>query len=274
MSRLEGRLPRVLPHIRSPRPRCCAQRGLSQRERFLSLGQLGAGWGQVGTGGLRPQQVLFPSTAKMASSAPCCRHVPHWARQGTPQDRNSHLPKVPSAVSSEQTWAPSHTPRPGNSEPGKRRQDTGRARAGVRAEPSCGRATAAQRVHFTARGGRGRSPRTRTAAVPSPASEARTVSRVTGTGRRAGPPGCPHAEPRLVGVGPTGLPRGVTPGGAPGQAAGRQRKALKRRVADVGVHQGGPWGQGRRPSRRARLSRGRARGPVGQVPVGLLVPQS
>lgn len=84
----------------------------------------------------------------------------------------------------------------------------------------------------------------------------------------------PHAEPRVVGVGPTGLPRGVTPGGAPGQAAGRQRKALKRRVADVGVHQGGPWGQGRRPSRRARLSRGRARGPVGQVPVGLLVPQS
>lgn len=138
VSSLEGRLPRTSAHPNLAAVSSGASPSTSAFSAWGSSEQGGDRWGQAG---LRPQQVLFPFTAKMASSTLCSRHVPHWAKQGTPQDGSrATFRRSQVLVSSEQSWAPGRTPRPGSTEPGKHRQDTGRVRTGLRTGSSRGRA--------------------------------------------------------------------------------------------------------------------------------------
>lgn len=225
----------------------------------------------MGTGWAQAPEVLFPFTATMAPSAPCSTHTPHRAKQGAPQDRNratSGGPKCSCPLSR----AGPPAARRDQEAPSRVNAGSAWAERGWRARPAV-----AQAVHFTARGpglqpwdgGPQRCPRRH--------RKARTVSWVTGTGRRAGPRRPPASrQVWSAGLLPTRSPgwRGRDPHEqSPWCHPGRRRKALKRRAADVGVHQGGPWVQGARPSRRARPSGGAGLRAGGAGPCGTLGPQ-
>lgn len=190
---------------------------------------------------------------------------------GAPRQKQSHLGRPQVLVSSEQSWAPGRPPRPGSTEPGKRWQRLGRARAEGQARGGSGRALHGPGAGAAALG-------RRTSAVPPPSSEGADglLGDRDGPQGRSSPSACvpagvvrraaPHAEPRVAGAGPSRAEPVVPPraaeegteasGGrcrsAPGGPLGAGGAAQPQSQAEWGGGPEGWWGRALWDSRSLR----------------------